>query len=76
MSLFQLPPREFLITLDDMLLKKKNLERAQVDQLVAQRFAARAEKDFKKSDELRDQLTQMGIAVSDLANGSEWEVVK
>lgn len=76
MSLFQEPATEFLISLDDMLLKKMNVQRADVDQLVEQRTQARAQKDFKKSDELRDQLTKMGISVSDLATGSFWEVTK
>jgi cysteinyl-tRNA synthetase len=76
MSLFQEPPQSFLVTLDDMLLKKKGLERAQIDQLVAVRSEARSAKDFKKSDELRDQLSQMGISVSDTIAGSEWEVAK
>ncbi len=76
LSLFEEPAQEFLVTLDDMLLKKKGLARAQIDQLVQDRSAARAAKDFKKSDELRDQLVQMGIAVSDSASGSDWEVAK
>ncbi len=76
LSLFQEPAQQFLVTLDDMLLKKKGLERAQIDQLVSLRGEARAQKDFKKSDEIRDQLVQMGISVSDTPAGSEWEVAK
>ncbi|MGZ5278703.1 MAG: DALR domain-containing protein, partial [Pseudobdellovibrionaceae bacterium] len=76
LSLFEEPPQEFLVTLDDMLLKKKGLARPQIDELVQARSKARADKDFKKSDELRDQLAQMGIAVSDTPQGSEWEVAK
>jgi cysteinyl-tRNA synthetase len=76
LSLFEEPAQEFLVTLDDMLLKRKNLSRSVIDGLVAERSQARANKDFKRSDELRDQLLQMGIAVSDSATGSEWEVAK
>lgn len=76
LSLFQQTPAEFLTTLDDMLLVRKNLKREDVDRLVAERFKVRSEKDFKKSDELRDQLLKMGIVVSDTATGSEWEVEK
>lgn len=76
MSLFQEPAQAFLATVDDMLLKKKGLDRAQIDQLVSARAEARAQKDFKRSDELRDQLVQMGISVSDTPAGSEWEVAK
>ena len=76
MALFQLPAKEFLITLDDMLLRKKNLLRATVDQLVHERAQARVEKNFAKSDELRAKLTEMGISVSDTVEGSFWEVTK
>ena len=76
LSLFQESPAEFLIKLDDMLLEKKKLTRAQVNQLVEARAQARANKDFAKSDELRKKLTEMGISVSDLTDGSFWEVTK
>lgn len=76
MSLFQEPAHEFLIKLDDMLLKKMNLERSAVDALVAERGEARAAKDFAKSDELRAKITALGISVSDTPEGSFWEVTK
>ncbi|MGE0632943.1 MAG: cysteine--tRNA ligase [Pseudobdellovibrionaceae bacterium] len=76
MSLFQEQPHQFLKQLDDRLLQKKNVKREDIDHLVEQRSQARAQKDFAKSDELRKQLTDMGIAVYDLANGSAWEVAK
>ncbi len=76
MALFQEPAQEFLTDLDNRLLKQKNLERSVVDALVAERAAARLAKDFAKSDELRAKLTGLGISVSDLTNGSHWEVTK
>lgn len=76
MSLFQEPPKEFLITLDDMLLRKMNLNRANIDRLVQERFEVRKQKDFAKSDELRKNLNDMGISVSDTPEGSFWEVSK
>lgn len=76
MSLFQEPAQQFLTALDDQLLKKAGLERSAVDKLVSERTLARAEKNFARSDEVRKQLTEMNIAVSDLPTGSFWEVVK
>lgn len=75
-SLFEESPSEFLITLDDRLLKKMNLSRDKVDQLVAQRWQKRLAKDFAAADQLREELTQMGIQVSDGADKSYWEVKK
>ena len=76
MSLFQEPAREFLISLDDMLLKSLGITRAQIDGIVQERVKVRAAKDFKRSDELRDQLIKMGIAVMDSPEGTFWEVAK
>jgi cysteinyl-tRNA synthetase len=76
MALFQEPPSEFLRRLDDLLLARKNIARAQIDSLVTQRSAARAGRDFARADELRAELTKLGIAVQDSAEGTEWEVQK
>lgn len=76
MSLFQESPSAFLVKLDDMLLEKKKLVRGEIEKIVQERSAVRAAKDFAKSDELRKQLTDMGISVSDLTEGSFWEVTK
>jgi cysteinyl-tRNA synthetase len=76
LSMFEQPAQEFLVKLDDMLLKKMNIERSAVDALVQQRADARVNKEFAKSDELRGQLTAMNISVSDTAEGSFWEVTK
>jgi cysteinyl-tRNA synthetase len=76
LSLFGEEPGAYLVLLDDMLLKQKNLERRAIDQLVEERSAVRLAKDFKRSDELRDQLVAMGISLQDTATGTSWEVAK
>lgn len=76
LALFQEPPSEYLRLLDDMLLKKKGLERNLIDELVLRRSEARVAKDFKRSDELRDELAAMGISIQDTPQGTSWEVAK
>jgi cysteinyl-tRNA synthetase len=76
MALFQEEPQSFLRTLDDMLLRKKELNRDQIDQMVTSRAQARVEKNYARSDELRAELTKMGVQVQDSADGSTWEVDK
>lgn len=76
MGLFQEPAHDFLIKLDDLLLKKMNLNREEINLLVHERSLARDKKDFAKSDELRSKLSSIGIAVSDTPAGSFWEVIK
>ena len=41
--------------------------------LIEQRRLAKKEKDFQKSDAIRDELTAMGIAIMDTPNGTVWE---
>jgi cysteinyl-tRNA synthetase len=41
----------------------------EVEQLLAQRRDAKKAKDFARADAIRDQLTQMGYAVKDIAGG-------
>lgn len=76
LSLFQEPPASFLVALDDRLLAAKGLHRQDIQALVDRRSEVRREKNFKASDELRDQLMGMGISVSDTPEGSFWEVTK
>jgi cysteinyl-tRNA synthetase len=42
--------------------------------LIAQRNAARADKDFAKSDAIRNQLQAAGITLEDAADGTHWSV--
>ena len=74
--MFQEEPHGFLKQMDDRLLEKANLKRSDVEVLVQARWQSRQAKDYAKSDEIRAQLTQMGISVSDMAEGSHWEVSK
>ncbi len=45
---------------------------AQIEVLMTQRAQARAAKDWPKSDELRKQLTALGVEVKDSPTGSDW----
>jgi cysteinyl-tRNA synthetase len=46
----------------------------QVDGLISDRTAARARKDFKESDRIRDQLAAMGVVIKDSKDGTTWEI--
>jgi cysteinyl-tRNA synthetase len=47
---------------------------AEIDALVAERSVARKARDFKRSDEIRDQLLARGIELLDGPTGTEWRV--
>jgi cysteinyl-tRNA synthetase len=48
----------------------------QVDGLISDRIAARARKDFKESDRIRDQLLAMGVVIKDSKEGTTWEIAR
>jgi cysteinyl-tRNA synthetase len=52
------------------------VDAGQVDALIAERTAARARKDFKESDRIRDELAAMGVAIKDSRDGTTWEVAQ
>ena len=41
------------------------IDAEQIDRLIADRTAARARKDFKESDRIRDELAAMGVVIKD-----------
>jgi cysteinyl-tRNA synthetase len=45
---------------------------AEIDRLVEERTAARAAKDFARADDIRDQLSEMGIVIEDTPHGAVW----
>ena len=52
------------------------VNREAVDALIADRTAARARKDFKESDRIRDELAAMGVVIKDSTEGTTWEVAR
>ncbi len=54
--------------------KENNLD-SEVEELINQRQQARKEKNWKLSDEIRDKLKDMGIALEDTPQGVKWKRV-
>ena len=52
------------------------IDAGKIDGLIAARSAARARKDFKESDRIRDELVAMGIAIKDSKEGTTWEIAR
>ena len=52
------------------------VDAGQIDGLISERTAARARKDFKESDRIRDQLAAMGVVIKDSKEGTTWEIAR
>ena len=50
-------------------------EVTKIEELLRERQNARAAKDFQRSDEIRDQLAEMGIVIEDTPEGPKWKRV-
>ena len=48
-------------------------EREEIEKLIELRGIAKREKDYKKADEIRDKLKDMGVSIMDTADGTKWE---
>ncbi len=47
-----------------------------IKSLLDDRAAARARKDWKESDRIRDELAKMGVVVKDSKDGTTWEIAR
>ena len=68
--------QEFMIDIDRVfgfIVVKEEKISDDVQKMVDEREAARKAKDFKKADELRDKLKEMGIVLEDTPQGVRWK---
>ncbi|MBL4574002.1 MAG: cysteine--tRNA ligase [Gammaproteobacteria bacterium] len=69
LGILQSTPEEFLRS-----NVATNVDEQEVDQLIAARKQARADKDWALADEIRDKLAAMKVVVEDGADGSSWRI--
>jgi len=56
--------------------RERGLDPDRLDDLVRSRAEARARRDFKESDRIRDELAAMGVVIKDSKDGTTWEVAR
>ncbi|HEY3128060.1 MAG TPA: cysteine--tRNA ligase [Acidobacteriota bacterium] len=71
LSLFQ----KFNTVLDVIEIRTDVIADAEVQQLIDARTTARRNRDFKRADEIRDELLGRGIALEDTRDGVRWKRV-
>lgn len=73
-GLFMRAPDQALLQLRDLAVKRLGLNVEEIQNLIAERSIARTNKDWARSDEIRDQLAQKGVQLLDRADGTDWLV--
>ncbi len=75
LGIFASPPASYLAERRARLVQSRKIDVARVDQLLADRTAARAAKDFARADVIRGELDAMRVGVIDTPGGSTWRVL-
>ena len=55
--------------------KEEEMLDADIEALIEERTKARKEKNFKRADEIRDELLEKGIVLKDTREGVQWKRV-
>jgi cysteinyl-tRNA synthetase len=67
-------PSQFFEQQKADLLEQKGVDVAVIERLIAERAEARRNKDWAKSDQIRDELSAMNILIEDRSEGTIWRV--
>ncbi len=57
-------------------LASVSVDEAKIASLIEARAAARAAKNFKESDRIRDELAAMGVVLKDSKDGTTWDIAR
>jgi cysteinyl-tRNA synthetase len=68
-------PEAFFARVTARRVKCRDLDPARIDGLVHQRTAAREAREFARADEIRGELTALGIELRDGVTGTSWRAV-
>lgn len=68
-------PADAIADIQAYLIREKNLDIQTVEAKIRAREEARAAKDWRQADLLRDALTEEGICIMDTPQGTTWQVV-
>ena len=75
LGLFAQSPDTYFKQKKDRVIDQKSFDAAAIDAMIEERRAARKAKDFKRADEIRDQLKNMNIEIEDRPDGTIWKVI-
>ena len=70
MGILQQPPEDWFA------VEPGDIDAAAIEQLLQDRAAARAVRDFAAADAVRDKLTEMGVVIEDTPEGTKWHLAR
>ena len=72
LGVLRTPPRAYLDEEKARHLTTTGIDPAEIERLIAERAAARKARDFRRADEIRNELLARGVALKDGAEGTSW----
>ncbi|MCK5096877.1 MAG: cysteine--tRNA ligase, partial [Desulfobacteraceae bacterium] len=73
LGILLLKPSEYFEQKNKKVIEEQSIDPQEIDRLIVERNKARANKDFAKADEIRDQLQAMNIVLKDGPEGTTWK---
>jgi len=67
-------PVDYFKKIRRQVLDQQSIDPREIDKLVQERFEARKVKDWKKADQIRNQLSDLNITLEDRPEGTVWKV--
>ena len=64
-------PEDFFRALSE---EKTQIDASEIEKMIAEREAARAEKNWAMADQIRDRLKEMGVVLEDRPEGTAWRL--
>ncbi|OPY01133.1 MAG: Cysteine--tRNA ligase [Syntrophus sp. PtaB.Bin001] len=74
LGLFQEEPDAYFIQDRERETRNRGIDPVEIERLIAERWTARAEKNWQRADEIRQLLAEKGIALKDTPTGTTWKV--
>jgi cysteinyl-tRNA synthetase len=74
LGIMQGNPSGVLVEIRDMKADLRGLDRRRIEELVDERAECRNRKDFRRADEVRNELKAMGVELMDNAAGTSWRI--
>lgn len=74
LGLVKKDPQQFIYERNIAFLNKQGLTIKELDEVIEKRNKARAKKDWKQADKIRNDLLQKGIILEDTPEGTKWRV--